>query len=305
MLDHPVRSTSKLSKKIGFAGQVIRHVHSKKTPRSETMRSKIIFTSILCLILQLPFSLGQAQDRLVVVTDQWAPYVFQEGNAIRGVDYEIMMAVLSQMGYEVDFKLMPWKRCVRMIEEHQADAILDISMNEHREKTMYFPTEKISESVSVLFHLKGKSFTYKVLEDLRGLTVGTVLGYAYSSEFLEADFFTREPVKTEEQNWKKLLYGRIDLFLSNKNVGLYTARKMGIQDKVEFIPKVVSSGNNYLAFSKKLGHNILAKNFSEHLQSFKKTTDYAAILSEYGLISTVNRLSGHTVAANGAGKVFR
>ena len=148
---------------------------------------------------------------------------------------------------------------------------------------MYFPQERISESESVLFHLRGKHYTYEVLEDLTGLTIGTVLGYAYSREFLEAEFLTREPVRTEELNLKKLLYGRIDFFLSNKNVGLYTAKKMNVLDKIDFISKVVSSGYNYLAFSQKKGYDTLAQTFSEHLKRFKTTAEYTAILNKYNL----------------------
>jgi polar amino acid transport system substrate-binding protein len=247
------------------------------------MFSKKIFISILCAVLLVSCSSSQAKERLLVVTDQWAPYVYQEDDAIKGMDYEIMIAVLESMGYEVDFHLLPWKRCIRMIEEKNADAILDISMNEQRLQTMHFPQERISESASVLFHLKGKNYVYEELEDLSGLTIGTVLGYAYSKEFLGAEFFTREPVKTEEQNWKKLLYGRIDLFLSNKKVGLYTAKRMNILDKIAFIPKVVSGGDNYLAFSQKEGHDVLARNFSDHLKRFKTTPEYAVILNKYNL----------------------
>lgn len=247
------------------------------------MSLKNYFISIVCITFQALCSLGIAQERLLVVTDQWAPYVYRENDTIKGVDYEIMMAVMSTMGYEIDFQLLPWKRCIRMIEEKSADAILDISMTEQRKKAMYFPQEKISDSASVLFYLKGKEYRYEVLEDLSGLTIGTVLGYAYSKEFLEADFFTREPVKTEEQNLKKLLYGRIELFLSNKNVGLYAIHKMKIEDKVDFLPKVVSSGENYLAFSQKNGHAALSEIFSEHLERFKTTPEYTAILNKYNL----------------------
>ena len=242
-----------------------------------------ILICTLCITIQALSSSSQANERLLVVTDEWAPYVYKERTSITGIDYEVMMAVFATMGYEVDFQLLPWKRCIRMIEEKTADAILDISMTEQREKTMYFPEEHISESVSVLFHLKGKRYTYNALKDLSGLTIGTVLGYAYSKEFLEADFFTREPVKTEEQNWNKLLYGRIDLFLSNRNVGLYTAERMNIQDRIDFIPKAVSSGDNYLAFSKKTGHAALSQSFSEHLKRFKTTPEYTAIQSKYNL----------------------
>jgi len=225
---------------------------------------------------------SQAKDRLLVITDEWAPYVFRENNVVTGFDYEVVMAVLSTMGYEVDFQIIPWKRCIYMINHQQADAILDIGLNEERKKTMYFPEVKLSESLSVLFHLKGKQYQYKNIQDLQGLKIGTIRGYEYNKDFSEAIFFTKEPVENEEQNIRKLLLGRIDLFLASKNVGLFNAKKIGVLDKIEFIPNPVSGGDIFIAFSKKEGYEKLAEDFSNNLKVFKKSLMFKAIMKKYG-----------------------
>ena len=147
---------------------------------------------------------------------------------------------------------------------------------------MHFPEEPLSESSSVLFHLKGKPYAFAGLKDLKGLTIGTILGYKYSKEFLEAGYFKREPVKTEEQNFHKLLHGRIDMLLTNKNVGLFTAKNMGVLDNVDYLLKPLSGGNNYLAFAKKPGSANLAEEFSVYLAEFKKTVAFRSILHRYG-----------------------
>lgn len=239
--------------------------------------------TIFLLVLTGFNSTGVTRPALLIVTDEWAPYVYLENGELKGFDYEVMTAVILKMGYEIDFRVIPWKRCIFMIEEGEADAILDVSRTEKREKTMLFPDQEISESASVLFHQRGKQYSFEKLEDLHGLTVGTILGYAYSNEFLQADFFTREPVKNLEQNFNKLLYGRIDMVLSNKHVGLHTSRKMGIAEKIDYIPKTVSGGNNYLAFSKKPGHEQLVKEFSSQLKLFQSSRQYTEIMKKYGM----------------------
>lgn len=235
------------------------------------------------LIFALIIPPAGAEQRLLVVTDEWAPYVYQENGIIRGFDYEVMVRVFEAMGYRVDVTILPWKRCLRMIESKRADAILDISLNEKRKTLMYFPEENISHSVSVLFHLQGKKFTYENLEDLRGLTIGTILGYKYNKEFLAADYFRKEPVKSEKQNLEKLINGRIDLFLSNKYVGLFSAKKMGVLDKIDYIRKPVSSGDNYVAFSRKRHYEDLAHQFSQELKRFKTKPEYPAIFDKYNM----------------------
>lgn len=243
---------------------------------------KILTKLFVLLVLLLNLAESQAKDRLLVVTDEWPPYVFHENQGFAGFDYEVMMAVFSEMGYEVNFQIYPWKRCIHMIETHLADAILDVGLTEARKKIMYFPEEKISESSSVLFHLKGKQYKYESLQDLQGLSIGTIRGYEYNKEFLDADYFFKEPVEREEQNFTKLILGRIDMVLINKNVGLYNAQKMGVLEEIDFIPKAVSGGDNFMAFSKKPGHAKLAEEFSDNLKSFKKTPAFQEILHKYG-----------------------
>lgn len=252
-------------------------IPDKRRPRMRNLFSIFFFF----IILSLPAT-GLTKERLQITTSTWPPYVFAENSEPTGFDYEVMTAVLDKMGYEVDFQFLPWKRCIEMIKAKEVDGILDISMNEARLEFMHFPHEPMSESSSVLFHLKGKQYIFTSLADLEGLTIGTILGYKYNKEFLEADYFVREPVKTEEQNFQKLLYGRIDLLLANRNVGLFTAQKMGILDRITYLPKPLSGGSIFLAFAKKPGYADLAKSFSDHLVDFKKTGAFRSILLRYG-----------------------
>lgn len=227
-----------------------------------------------------------AKQQVFVVTDSWAPYVYEENGEIKGSDYETMMAVFDLMGVAVDFKILPWKRCIDYVAKSQADAILDISKNEARLKIMYFPETPMSESQSVLFYKKGEIYKINRLKDLAGLKVGTIDGYEYNADFLNADYFIKEPVQTEEQNVNKLLLKRIDFFIANKNVGLFQLKKMNVQHEIDYLSKPISGGSNYLAFSLQEEDIALAKSFSNHLKRFKKSSEYKAILDKYGLGKT-------------------
>lgn len=241
-----------------------------------------IFFSLLYILCLTTPAAAELKGRLLVVTDEWAPYVIEENGVISGFDYEAMKAVFARMGYAVDFRLYPWKRCLYMVETQRADAILDASINEDRKKTLFFPEENISKSSSVLFHLRGRKYSFEKLQDLKGLKIGTILGYEYNREFLTADYFVREPVENIEQNFKKLMLGRIDLFISNRSVGLFNAKNLNHLDEISYLPKVVSGGDNFVAFSRKPGHAELAQEFSKVLKAYKKTDEYSAILHKYG-----------------------
>ena len=223
-----------------------------------------------------------AAEQLVVVTEAWAPYVYQEAGVTKGFDYEVMAAVFGEMGYTADIRFYPWKRCLRMVRTQEADAILDVGLNRERSQQMFFPEENISESTSVLFFLKGRPDNFNALSDLAGLKIGTVLGYFYNQDIADADYFIKEPVRDIAQNFKKLLAGRIDMFISNKYVGLFNAQKLGLLDRISHTRNKVSGGLNYVAFSLKPDNKQLAMEFSKRLKTFKNTGRYRAILQKYG-----------------------
>lgn len=225
---------------------------------------------------------AEGAEPFVIVADSWPPYVYEESGKIKGFDYEVSREVLSKLGFSVELKLIPWARCLWMVSHGEADAILDASITPERQQTMIFPDEKISDSSSVLFCLKGRNYRYSDLRDLAGLRIGTIRGYMYSKEIEEADWFVKEPVVDVDQNIRKLLGGRIDLFISNRYVGEYSIRKAGAADRIVYLPKPVSGGELYLAFSRRERNIRLVKEFSEALRRFKKSGEFAQIMKRYG-----------------------
>ncbi|WVM91167.1 transporter substrate-binding domain-containing protein [Halopseudomonas pachastrellae] len=80
-------------------------------------------------------------DPITVVTEPWPPYVFMQDGQLRGIDYEVSQHILLDLGYQPDWRLMPWKRAQHEVLAGQADAILDITVNPERQSQYHFPAE--------------------------------------------------------------------------------------------------------------------------------------------------------------------
>lgn len=250
-------------------------------PRRRTARLLRLLVAALVLVCWA----AAAQARTVrAVTEAWPPYVFEEEGTPAGFDYETARAVLAGMGHELVVTFYPWKRCLAMVEDGRADALLDTGRTAARERFLVFPDEPLSESATVLFFRRGESFRFESFEDLRGKVVGTQLGYTYSDEFAAAEGFERVPVSDVRLNIRKLLAGRVDLFMANRGFGLYTAKAMGVLREIDYAERPVSSGAVYLAFSRRSGAAALAGAFSSALAAFRGTAAHRAILGEYGQI---------------------
>ena len=238
----------------------------------------------LSLAFLLPFML-QAKEPLHIVVDLWPPYVTSERNELTGADVDITKAVFAELNMPILLELLPWKRCLSLVENKQADAILDASITSEREGFLYFPDEPISNGVTIFFKRKAQKIPFTGLHDLKNLKVGAISGYSYCDEIDNSPYFEQfERVATLEQNFQKLLLGRIDTLVEEGTVGYFTAQSMGISDQIDFIPNAnFCQSGSYLAFSKKPGHEELAIQFGEALRKFKATDAYQQILQKYGV----------------------
>lgn len=233
---------------------------------------------ILLLACLSPLALG---ERLRLVTDDWAPYVYQHDGQPAGIDYEVTTRVFERLGVEVEVQFLPWKRCLVMIEQGLADGILDIFQAESRQPYLVYAAEPLSDVEFVLFQARARRHAVNSLDDLAGLTVGTSPGYAYGAAFNEAVHFRREAAPTHEANFGKLMLGRIDLAITDRRVGHYLLRHQGLQQQVEELPLVISRQAQYLGLARKPGREALAQAFAVELRRFKQEPAYAAISNRY------------------------
>lgn len=243
---------------------------------------------LVCFLAMLAFCLSPPAvqaDSIFVVSEPWPPYVFEQDGKAMGFDYETAKAVLESMGHTLHFRFYPWKRCLSMMRDGQADALLDVDINEERKAFMAYPSVPLSASETVLFFDKRRPFEFTSINDLVGKTVSTQLGYYYTKEFMDSDLFTKHPVRKVDNGFRMLLAGRVDLTVANRNFGLYMAKRTGLLNKLGHTSTPLSGGMNYLAFSRKGNHPDLAEEFATALTRFKSTRRYREILARYGQIA--------------------
>ncbi|MCG8671953.1 MAG: transporter substrate-binding domain-containing protein [Pseudomonadales bacterium] len=218
-----------------------------------------------------------------IVTDPWPPYVYAENNKVVGTDVEVTQAVLKRMGLTADFQLLPWKRCLSLVENKRVDAILAVSVTGEREKFLHFPSEPVSRGITVFFIKAEDPISSINLDNPQNLNVGAMLGYEYCDELDNSRLMAgASRVPTLEQNFNMLLSGRIDLAVAIELVGYHKASKMGISDQLAVVGNErYCPGGNYLAFAQKPGYEKLATRFGEELIKFKATDAYQRILAKY------------------------
>lgn len=216
-------------------------------------------------------------------TCDWAPY-FAGDLKNNGPLAEIVRAALEAEGYALKIEFMDWNRAVGLSVNGKIDGLLGCYFSPERAKTLEL-SQPIGESTVVLFSQKGAGISYTTLEDLMPYKIGTMRGNKVTEAFDSASFLKKEPVNKIENNVKKLLAGRIDLFVESRFVGLDIINSQFAQDKdkIEVLSPPLKTNTLHVGFSKKIPEALSVKSaFDQGLQKIRDDGTMAEILKRHG-----------------------
>lgn len=173
--------------------------------------------------------LAQAPDRPLILgspEEGWPPYHIPDpGDDRSGIMPDILTQAAAALGLPVVVRRYPDKRCMKMLEEGTIDAYTKAyEWVEEPERFAWSRGVVLSEDMILL--RAGGTLRYSRPSDLRGLRVGTVLGYGYPR--LEALFAGGGVLRDDAPGvvfmLRKLAGGRTDAAVSNRLVAQWVMR---------------------------------------------------------------------------------
>lgn len=212
--------------------------------------------------------------------------LFSEKLKYYGVGSRIVTEAFAPEGIKTEYGFYPWKRALMLAREGTWDGAVGWESNPDREPYFY-ASGKVWEAPWVFFHLKTYPFDWKTFDDLKHIRIGGTLEYMYTTEFLNAERsgkITVERTSRDEQNFKKLLYGRIDIFPQLADVGHDQLQELFDPETVRLFthhPVPFGKHSEQLLLSKKQERNRkLVKIFDNGLQKLKNSGRYEQYFEE-------------------------
>ncbi|MCP4763455.1 MAG: transporter substrate-binding domain-containing protein [archaeon] len=170
---------------------------------------------------------------------------------LEGPVIDLTTSIFSELGIEIQTVPLPWIRALKKLEDGSLDMILTIFHTEERAKIMDFTSSYVIVP-TVIVVAKGKGFPFAKPNDLIGLSGLKQRGASLGKEFEKITHKLKlYEVNTETQIVRMLNIGRADYAVGSKYVILISAKRIGFQDKIEILPKPVTSRDLRMAFSKK------------------------------------------------------
>ena len=257
-------------------------------------------TALVCLVWfawATPLHANEPEPLTISVGD-WPPF-FVEDEPGQGSVAQLVRDVFAEQGYDVTFHFLPWKRAYREAAIGERDATAIWMYKEERENDFVY-SDAVMKERFVLFHRNDQPIKWDSLEDLAGLTLGASIGYSYGPEFdaaVEDGTLTVERESSTELNIRKLLFGRIDAFPEEINVGYYILRRETDQPDTRQIthhPRALLENESFLLFPRNAPNtDKLLAAFNEGLQAFRDSGRY----NRYFDTRPQASLDNHTVPA--------
>lgn len=210
--------------------------------------------------------------------ENFPPYNFTENGKRTGIDTQIIEAVFTAIGVTPVHRVLPWAEVIAAVDMNLVDVAYQFVGNPERfEKYHLIGPHRIGETV---FMARADSaIRFNTLEDLRGLRIGVVQGFAYTPEFDKATFLTKEAAANNLINIRLLLARRLDLVVGDRHALAYFVEQDGRLADIRFLAKPLGYVPRYLAMPK--ARTEKAARFRAALQALQRDGAIQAIIDRW------------------------
>ncbi|MCE5980708.1 MULTISPECIES: transporter substrate-binding domain-containing protein [unclassified Pseudomonas] len=206
----------------------------------------------------------------------YPPISWSDGKQVRGLAPTVVRQLFARLGYEVEIVVLGnWKRCLLDAAEGRVDVVLAYN-SDQRDQGMRFSTVPVLREEVAVFFNRQRPVTFERLEDLASYRGGLLFGESYGPDFdrFVARHQNIEWVSDSQQNFGKLIRGRIDFVIQERRTGqLFVEHLPGAKD-IQALPTALSVDYLRVAVSR---HSPLSQHMAQIDEQLQRMTDNGEI----------------------------
>jgi len=198
--------------------------------------------------------------RLRIVTSEEPPTNYTLNGTFTGITTDIVEAILAKLGQDIPIEVYPWARAYNIALSEPNVAIFTAGITRERVDHGFFLVGPVTTRRHALYKKAGRKLTVKSLEDVKRqhLSVGAMRG-DWRAEYLETRGVPVDLVVDHQQNLKKLLIGRVDLFVLSDLELPETLDMAGVDHSAVELALVFDERPAYIMLSKGTPVSVAAK----------------------------------------------
>lgn len=243
------------------------------------MKHSTLTAALLCLLLATPVRAEQYQ----VVTEEWAPYNYEENNQLTGMATEIVRAIMALTGDNFEVLLLPSMRSTHALKTRPKTIMYSLFRTAEREPLYKWVGPIVEESIHP-YQLANAQQPVNTLEQLLHAPRITTRHAGLIPEILQTQGFNNlEKSATESlQLYRMLLAGRTDIIIGDTDAGVaYYSRHLNIAPgTLRQIPIELYRSSLYIAFSRDSEDKMVAA-WASALEQLRHSGELARIQGRY------------------------
>jgi len=178
----------------------------------------------------LALALTAQAGPLHLFTENTPPDIMRDGQRIVGISPEKVKAIMSRAGIDYTMEIMAWKRAYELALRTPDSCVFSTSRTPERE-ALFKWVGPLREFDWTLYGLANPPFQLTVLDDAKKLRIG-----GYNSDvrvqYLQDRGFTVDAAPDNYSNPRKLMGGRIDLWVTSHQLAHGLLEQEGLVGKI-------------------------------------------------------------------------
>lgn len=217
-----------------------------------------------------------AIDTIHVVTPSWAKATHEDGT---GAYFEIIRGVYEPIGIRLKYEIVPWKRAVLMVKQHEADALPGSYFISREDVDDLFPRYPIDMEIMAAGFRKGTVENWEGEKSLDGKRAVWLRGYNYD-KYLTVDVMYEEIDKPEE-GWRLIDAGRTDFYINALADMKVNMDELGI-DPSQYELQPIHKKNLYLRFANTERSKKLIDQYDARMPELIESGELQRIFDKWG-----------------------
>ncbi|QDL52795.1 substrate-binding periplasmic protein [Rhodoferax aquaticus] len=240
-----------------------------------------LWAFIVCVLL---LGSARAQERITLVgEDDWYPYAAARHGKAHGLGVDIITAAYQSVGVEVNFRTMPYARCMAQVKAGQELGCFDSAPDSQLNADYLFHQTPLFDATIGIYAMASSKERNLAPQHLKGQRVGFTNGYTYGDAVELDHSIARDVARTDLLNLRKLLLGRTAYSLVYTRVvdHLQATHPQELGGKIKQVG-VVMNTRLFVSFSKLRPESArYAKLLDQGLKNLHTDHSYAQILQRW------------------------
>lgn len=248
------------------------------------MKPSTLILALLCL-LSSPFSPAAGSAPYQVVTEEWAPYNYQENNQLTGMTTDIVRAIMALTGDDFPLQLLPSMRSTHALQLRPRTIMFSLFRTPDRDPLYKWVGPIVEESIYP-YQLASAAPPLNSREQLLRAPRITTRQAGLIPQVLQAQGFDNLDTSATSnlQLYRMLLAGRTGVIIGDTAAGVaYYSRVLHIAPgTLRQIPVELYRSSLYIAFSRDSDDSVVNA-WSRALEQLRQSGELERIQHRYDL----------------------